>query len=253
MTMPADESVCSFHQFGHCKFGSFCRKKHTIQTCKNYPCSVDKCPDRHPRPCKYFLASGHCKFFDDCSYLHLGNPSEHEMQKEISLLKTEIEALKVAIEEMKVLLKLSPPKRHQESVLSSEVSFQTLLSRVPVTSTNSSSSITSIPEAIPQYDGLEISHERFDSLNSSAGKENHKLLDLIFHCEFCSKTFETKETLKEHNAINEFCCDECDICYKTQVDVDLHELEVHPGTDYANTQIPYSTKILFEQSKNKKP
>ena len=38
-----DNMVCSFHQFGHCKFGTHCRKKHILETCNNLPCMEENC------------------------------------------------------------------------------------------------------------------------------------------------------------------------------------------------------------------
>ena len=55
----------AFHYFRHCKFGSNCHTEHILQTCTHYPC-----PNRHPRPCRYFVVTGYCKFQETCSFSH---------------------------------------------------------------------------------------------------------------------------------------------------------------------------------------
>ena len=247
--MSTDETVCAFHQFGHCKFGSNCHKKHTTDTCPNYPCSVNDCPKRHPRPCKYFVVTGFCKFNDTCSFLHAANKSEKDLEKQVANLKCEVEALKVEISEMKILLQEISLKESRKQVSSPAVSHPS--NHLASSSSRPTSTILTVvsesdphpPDEnnIPQYDGPNISMDLATSLETNSMES--------FDCEFCDQTFETKGELKEHNDSHEFCCEECQICYKTQLESDLHELEVHPGTHYANNYISHSSKILFAKNK----
>ena len=69
--------------------------------------------------------------------------------------------------------------------------------------------------------------------------------DQPLQCETCHEIFATEDQFNDHDNAHQFCCDECFICYTTQVLSDLHELEAHPNTHYANTYIPQSTKLLF--------
>ena len=74
--------------------------------------------------------------------------------------------------------------------------------------------------------------------------------DAIFaiQCENCNQSFKTKDQLADHDEINQFGCDDCGLCYKSQYLADLHELAVHPGTYYALHIIPDSTKLQFAHS-----
>ena len=97
--MAAEELFCKFHQYGHCKFGSMCRKFHTKETCNTFKCITKDCSYRHPRQCKFIVLYGRCKFGTDCSFSHI--PPEDEetkviktVEKEVSYLKSEILSLK---------------------------------------------------------------------------------------------------------------------------------------------------------------
>ena len=103
--MAANELFCKFHHFGHCKFGSNCRKQHESQTCINFPCMNKDCNMRHPKVCKFFFQYGRCKFAEDCSFLHNTQDSPNQyLEVEIQKLKEEITILKSLI--MKVNLSL---------------------------------------------------------------------------------------------------------------------------------------------------
>ena len=65
-------------------------------------------------------------------------------------------------------------------------------------------------------------------------------------CETCQTVFTNQNDFKKHDAL-EFCCDDCGICYSTQVEADLHVLQVHPNESYARNYIPASTKMIFAQ------
>ena len=242
--MSTDIIVCAFHQYGHCKFGSFCRKKHTIETCTDHPCTLSNCLKRHPKPCKYFVMTGHCKFLNNCSYSHFVNTLEKETEKEVAKLKSEVEMLKAEIADMKILLK--------------EISSPNPTGRDPAPTTSSSrstnSSITVVMESIPsilEKNKSEFNIPQYDGLTQSADieQESNTTSMKTFQCEFCSFTFESMEALKVHNDTHEYCCEECLICYDNQEESDMHELEVHPGSHYANNYVPNSTKVLFNKRK----
>ena len=120
--MSTDKSVCAFHQFGHCKFGSNCHKIHTTDTCPNDPCRMNDCSIRQPRPCKYDVFTGICKFNDTCSFLHFAKESEKDLEKQVANLKCEVEALEVEILKMKILLQEISLKESRKQVSSPAVS-----------------------------------------------------------------------------------------------------------------------------------
>ena len=127
---------------------------------------------------------------------------------------------------------------------------------------NPSNAIDCETHEIPQVDGHIETFDRTPQYRCEKCDENFKTEDAVqkhtdecksccftFKCEFCSKTFNTQELLREHNDSHGFCCEDCLICYKTQLESDLHELEVHPGSHYAEMYIPQSTKMVFARSK----
>ena len=66
----------------------------------------------------------------------------------------------------------------------------------------------------------------------------------VYSCDTCYRIFISYEEFKEHDSY-QFCCDECEICYSTQLEADLHELEKHADSVYAAKHIPESTKSYF--------
>lgn len=95
--MAALENLCKFHHFGHCKFGSHCKKQHIINTCTKFPCKAEGCLMRHPRLCRFFSQFARCKFGDQCSYFHktVSEASNRHLESEIEKLKEEIKNLKI--------------------------------------------------------------------------------------------------------------------------------------------------------------
>merc|ERR1712179_286526 len=85
---------------------------------------------------------------------------------------------------------------------------------------------------IPQLDGLLTTPQH----------QSHP--SQTYQCETCLELFKYPSELLEHNEKHEYCCDECNICYETKLDADLHELELHQDAGYPD-DIPPSTKRLF--------
>ena len=93
-------------------------------------------------------------------------------------------------------------------------------------------------EKIPQLDGL---IENLPNLD----------IDQTFKCETCGKVFETEREFKNHDSF-QFCCDDCGICFSTQIAAHFHELEEHSDSHYAKTYIPESTKLFFRSNQPRK-
>ena len=226
-------TVCQHHQHGHCKYGVHCRNQHTKETCYSFPCIETTCSKRHPKVCRFFSISGSCKFNSSCSYLHKHGHNEKmkEVEKEVVKLKEEIKLLTTEVDKLKEII----------SSLSIASSSKSVTLKNHPTPRSDSFSITPLNEAdfspppnlddvIPQLDGLQ--QEYVSSLHQP------------FQCETCHKVFPNSEEYKKHDAL-QFCCDDCGICYATQIQADLHVLQVHPDESYARNYIPEATKTLF--------
>ena len=103
-------------------------------------------------------------------------------------------------------------------------------------------SSVSSDQNIPQLDGI------YPNLQQPFHLQNLQHQQPL-QCDTCYKIFESLDDLEKHDAMHQFCCDQCNICYTTQVDADLHELQVHPDESYARDFIPMSTKLLFAKQK----
>ena len=240
--------TCSFHQFGHCRFGDHCRKSHTKETCTNLPCTtIVSCTKRHPRLCKYFALSGQCKFNQECSFLHMASPKEVEQKRELKKLSDEVESLRKQVVALKSVVEsftshdpnpAPVPFQSQASATALPIS----VSRSIIVTTVESTLDSSIENSLPQIDGAMNSPTNSFPVNSAP----------LPQCDTCHAIFESVEDFKEHDTA-QFCCDDCGICYRTQEAADLHTLELHPDTHYARTYIPLSTKVLFANSQTRKP
>ena len=78
------QPFCKFHQFGYSKFGEMCRNYHAPNTCFDpIKCKETSCTARHPRPCRYDLKFGHCKFGSDCSFHQNNDFSDDDDRKKV--------------------------------------------------------------------------------------------------------------------------------------------------------------------------
>ena len=50
----AQQNVCEYFKFGHCKHADKCRLMHVKEKCENPSCEIKNCNLRHPRTCKYY-------------------------------------------------------------------------------------------------------------------------------------------------------------------------------------------------------
>ena len=89
-------NICTHFMYGYCKLKYHCPKEHIDVICLNYKeCDDNGCVNRHPKPCKYFVKNGKCRF-DNCAYSHDkdGNNLKIEiLENHVSALKYEIEKL----------------------------------------------------------------------------------------------------------------------------------------------------------------
>ena len=93
--------VCKFHQYGHCKYGSSCRRFHTENSCSDTNCDKTLCTLRHPRSCKHLSRHGHCQFGAGCSYSHSISPPRKCLEADFKIIQEELKLVKTVLE-MKV-------------------------------------------------------------------------------------------------------------------------------------------------------
>ena len=59
---------CNYYNRGYCRNGESCPDQHPDKVCEDINCFDDKCPFRHPNPCKFkyrcvFLRKKICLYF----------------------------------------------------------------------------------------------------------------------------------------------------------------------------------------------
>ena len=223
-----------------------------MEICNNNQCSVVTCLYRHPRVCKYFNKFGRCKFEDSCAYLHKSEDKiselRREQEKEIDKLKKDVKDLKNQVNELQNAVNQISNSPNQTSTLNSCSKSQVMANS---TFTSNCSSITMVQSnhnitnsqanfgpVIPQLDGILNSLPQATHTISHEAQQSE---DKSLHCETCHQTFDTEDQFND-NAYN-FCCDECYLWFTTQVIGDIHELEYHPNTHYADTYIPQKKEM----------
>ena len=72
--------VCRYFNRGLCKYKNECRFIHSKKICEKHlktpKCEINKCQDRHPKPCKWFNSSEGCSRSSGCEYLLVTVASE---------------------------------------------------------------------------------------------------------------------------------------------------------------------------------
>ena len=161
-----------------------------------------------------------------------------QLEKEIENLKAEIKLLITVVDDLKDMISSLPKALNPTpATFKSPSVSDTYLSITPLNNVDISPPFSNV---IPQLDGLQ--QEFVDHPSQQTSQQ-------LLQCETCKKVFQTSEEYKKHDAF-QFCCDDCGICYATQVEADLHALHVHPDETYARNFIPEATKFLFEQQKS---
>ena len=114
-----ESNVCLFNQYGFCKHGQSCRKRHVEILCDNENCDDKTCEKRHPKLCKFYAYYKRCKFTVYCRYKHCDKEPENiqTLKKKVKDLEKIILDNKTVIETLvKKVNKLEIVKESSESV-----------------------------------------------------------------------------------------------------------------------------------------
>ena len=246
------ETVCVHNKFGYCKHKNSCRKRHVEEICISQECDVTDCEKRHPQICKYFRSFGRCKFGGSCAYVH--DLSQNNMLLEIQVLKDNIKELdkQIQLKHQDIMFALERISNYFiQSTATADLPNVVSSPKLPtptIASTLSSLSLddhaTETFNGIPQVDG------NLDPTDPSLSPPPDN-----FECDNCGALFDKHNLLELHNELNQFGCDEddCGLCFPSKYLADLHELEFHPETSYAEKHIPDSTKEDFSKGRRCSP
>ena len=252
------ETICSYFEFGYCKHGNFCRKRHINEKCEIKGCDGNQCNKRHPQVCKYFREYSRCKFGQYCAFDHVIRTDPvlkelEEVKNKLIEIEKEIETKNLKIVEL--LLKVENSVKNLKSLPNINPTLP-VTTTTPCTPTRSILTLIS-PSSNTMCQGqASLGKDQISQLDGAQSQAEHvqdshqqNLTMPPFKCDNCEKTFCTIEELKHHTDSHGWGCDECFICYTSKYLADLHELEHHPGTSYAHNHIPESTKMDFRARK----
>ena len=63
-------SKCRYFNSGYCKYKQRCKFLHPKNICKETNCERGKCPNRHPKACKWYSGATGCRRGEDCDFSH---------------------------------------------------------------------------------------------------------------------------------------------------------------------------------------
>ena len=234
----APVDVCKYNQTVFCKYRQQCRKQHIHEICTTFPCTNNMCFLRHPRICKYYSEFGRCKFGDSCLYLHTNRFLT--LENDIGILKSEIEELKRKNTELENLVnKLNREelqkldKRATRNTSGPVLLNYSSATTIPSTLTNVNLAFLSESnQQIPQLDG---------GLHQDSGCVSVSLQHQI-QCESCHEIFDSQDDLTNHIEKYEYTCEDCELCFLSEYEHDIHEHAVHPLNYYKYNAVSPRTK-----------
>ena len=113
--------ICLFYKFGFCRNGDKCKKSHLTEVCNKRECDYKKCDKRHPRPCKYQLQRGFCKFDSKCSYSHRLPKMYEDQNMKIEALERQINDQNETIKDLKI--KMIEYQKTQVEQLQTQINY----------------------------------------------------------------------------------------------------------------------------------
>ena len=214
------QSVCKFHQSGHCKFGVNCRHMHSDTTCTNSSCDRKSCLSRHPWPCKYYISYGYCKFESHCSFFHPESKSKN--------LEEEIETLKISFQNM---LKCLADKEIEIRTLQEKVNNLEGMSKCQYLCKQCDKvfkSNVTLHKHMKKYHKQEVPGECDDNIETLRESENKNSVNLSSLCStrsILSSTSSQESNVSKADA-------ECEQCGEVLLadDMDAHDWYFHRET-----------------------
>ena len=97
--------ICLFNKFGFCNNGDRCKRIHLKEVCYSRECFYKDCDKRHPRPCRFFIQDGFCKFNFRCTYSHRLPKNVEDQIHKVEALEKKTEMLHKQIEDQNKTLR----------------------------------------------------------------------------------------------------------------------------------------------------
>ena len=205
--------VCQFNNYGYCKFGSQCQKKHYNTVCELLDdCTENKCEKRHPKVCRFYSKNQKCRHQESCAYTHKGKEDKQtkvigqitelliKHEKDITQLNEEVSILKNLVQYMAHEL----VKHFNKEVESTD---------------NEKNVHKEDIETAPPENGLKCGKCEYTTKNKNMLKKHMN-----------TKHMEQKRQndVKEHDKTVNFFCDECEFSCQTKNKLKKHTKKDHP-------------------------
>ena len=231
----ATPPICSFNQFGYCKYKEECRKHHIDDICSDSSCDFLTCKLRHPRLCNWYSEYGRCKF-NPCKFKH------EEKDETMKTIVRENQEVMSKLEEVeKSLIELREREnettenieRLEKCVKDTEKRLTDMENTAEKKLQSMENRISTLTQCMEEKDStienltnkLQNMSERFEKVERRVYILEKTKLGNDF-CDFCGDEFEKKSVMNAHiRFIHTFECEICDIRFKT-----LTELETHMHT-----------------------
>ena len=223
------ENVCRYNQFGYCKFGNTCFRKHENRLCENDHCEVQTCLHRHPRRCRFFFEYDYCKFGTYCRFKHEASGNQDTLK--------EIKDLREALEKVnqKLIEKEEEIKRKDDEIKAIEV-LQDRVKNIDKENLELKDKVRELQEHLEnarhslavndmlQMDFKERVQEKYgyDSNDSESDYESDEEKRINNRIKFRMKKVEELRKMVK--------CDICDYTTKSEVGLKSHKTKKHKGT-----------------------
>ena len=223
------ENVCRFNQFGYCKFGNTCFRRHENRLCENEHCEGQTCLYRHPRRCRFFFEYKYCKFGTYCRFKHEASASQDTL-KEIEDLRKALENVNKKIKEKEEEIKrmddqiVAFGKLKEDNKNLSRENLELKDKVIELKENLESARNTLAVNDMLQMDFKERVQEKYgyDSNDSESDYEPNEEIRINNKIKFRLKKVEELRKIVK--------CDICDYTTKSEVGLKSHKTKKHKGT-----------------------
>ena len=251
--------VCKHNQFGYCKHGTLCNKRHEDKICpKNNSCDDKVCEMRHPKRCKFFDMNKKCKF-ENCAYDHSKDENKvkiEHLEAKCNALETEVTYLKEEQEKVNPRIDLMG---RGVMKLKREVERLTLICNGMIYTKEITNNENKSPVLDKEKKNTKPKHkvhqkQQSKEENESVQESRKGMNRDVYNCNKCDEAFEKETYLnshmqKKHDAENDFKCDECGFRCEGLVTLRKHVNTKHPQNGKQRETGPTQNEAMNESLK----
>ena len=238
---------CHYYNTGYCKNGESCQDYHADKVCPDTNCFEDKCPFRHPNPCKF---GQRCIFNKKkiCCFSHVTLVSDDrfaDLEKRIKIVEKEKQACKDLAKKMENKCEVFENKIEMlnKAVSDKEQQVTTLSQRLNTLENTFETRVKEL-EICFKANSEKFKCQKCDfSTNSENGlkthvtkkhKEQKQNIKETFpkQCSLCDLIFKSKKEMSKHVRTHsysyvQFKCEHCEFIGGEEIDMEVHSAKLH--------------------------